>query len=163
MPKQTLLCHIMQDDLKHEIGVAKSKVGNQDFTWRKRMFPISNDAIWVDKKGISHIHVVINESDGTIRYLLPQKQNIIDDKCVACDGKISIDAKNVYDLVKRKTINAIWGIDNSFFLLLIVVGIFAVGALGFAFYLFGQNTTLQNELRILKTPVQMLLGVDILG
>jgi len=149
--------------------VVKVKLFAQEFQWKKRMWPIDKDATaWVDKKNNCHVFFDVNESDGTIRFLQPYKQNIIDDKCIECGGRISIDAKNTWDLLKRKTINALWGIDSSHIVLLIIMGIVCIGAIAGVMYLLGQNTKLTEQYTKLlqqqmQPPIpslpQFLLGV----
>lgn len=184
MPRNILICHVMNElpsGLK-EIGFVKAKTQNQEFSWQKRIYPIPKDAldaIWEDKKGISHLHVFVNESDGVYRWLTPEKLNqyFFDndngktvlkplDTCVKCGGRITIDATNVRDLVKRKTVNAIWGIDNSFMLLLLMMGIVLVIMMGALFYIIGQWQASQQQLNILlqsnanrgNTVTNMLIG-----
>lgn len=165
-----LIIHIMEN-LTNEVGRARAKVYSQEFTWKKRMWAIDSSAIaWVDTKGVSHYFVDVNESDGTIRFLHAQKDNIIDNKCTACNGKISIDAKNTWDLLKRKTINTFWGVDSSHIVLLIIMGIVAISAVAGIMYLLGQNTKLTEqytkllERQSMPTPpaiVNMILGLMI--
>lgn len=141
-----LLCHIMENDHK-EIAVKKSRTYAQEFNWKKRIFPIDYKAIWVDRKGISHLHVQVNEADGTYKFLYQVKDNIQDDKCSACGGKISIDAKNVRDLVKRKTISAIWGLDQSHILIIMIAMIACVILAGALFFVLGQLEQTQTQLQ----------------
>jgi len=135
-----------------EITQMKKKIYSQEFQWKGRIYPIAQDAIWFDKKGIGHLHVEVNESDGTMRFLYNQKLER-DDKCEACGGKTSIDAKNVKDLVKRKTINTYWGIDNSYTLLLLILAIVLVLAIAGIFYLVGDNQATHELLNKYLQPV----------
>lgn len=149
--KYKLHCHIMDDDL-NEVGKVKVNTSKQEFEYKKRMWALPKNidtATWRDKKGIYHLHVHVNESDGIIRFLEPKKFITID-ICKKCGNRISIDAKNVWDLMKRRTITAIWGIDNTFTLLLILMGIIAVGAIGALFYVIGENQTLQTQIQVLQ-------------
>lgn len=165
MGKNTLICHILNDDLT-EAGHVKARKYNQEFVWRKRMYPIKDeigDTFITDIKGRKHLYVNVNESDGTYHWLTPTKLNLVKpsldgaiDKCGECGGSISIDAHNVWDMLKRKTIDTFWGLDNTFTLLLIIMGIVAIGAMGFAFYLFGQNNTLNNQLTALRTQIEII-------
>lgn len=83
------------------------------------------------------------------------------DMCTRCGGRITIDARNQRDLNKRKTIDSFWGLDNSQVLLLIIMGIIAIGALGGVFYLIGQNQTLQEQLtRLTPPPVKQTTPTD---
>lgn len=150
--RNLLLIHIL-DEYKNEVGTAQAKTFSQEFSWKKRMFPIDPSAVgFTDKKGIKHLFTDANQSDGTIRWLAPDKTNLRDengqiiDKCTSCGGKISYDARNVRDLLKRKTIDTFWGLDSSHILLLLVMGIIAIGAFGGLFYLLGQNQNLQQQL-----------------
>lgn len=168
MPRNILLCHVVDNDLR-EVGTAKARTHHQEFNWNKRTFPIdqkAKDVMWTDKKGIRHLLIAVNESDGTYHFLTPSKQNLIDeqakaiDKCGQCGDRISIDAQNVRDLVKRKTINAIWGVDNSYVMLLLIMGIVLVMLVGALMFVVGElnktNTTLQKYLP--QTP-KALIGV----
>jgi len=147
-------------DMINEVGLVKTKLYSQEIQWKKRMWPIASDAVaWKDKKGISHMFFDVNESDGIIRFLTPDKMNYTGiDKCAECGNRISIDAKNTYDLLKRKTINAIWGLDQSHIVLLMILGIVALIALAGIFYLIGENKNLQTQLnKYLPPPTAKLL------
>ena len=170
MARNILICHIMNELPTGLVGIGfvKTKTQSQDFNWQKRVYAIpkdSLDAIWTDKKGISHLHVFVNESDGVYRWLTPEKLNLFGfdkdnkltplDTCVKCGGRITIDATNVRDLVKRKTINAIWGIDNSFIMLLLIMGIVLVILMGALFYIIGQWQATQNQLNTYLKPAML--------
>lgn len=156
----------MENDHK-EIAVKKTKTFNQEFNWKKRTFPIDYKAIWIDRKGISHLHIQVNEADGTYRFMYNIKDNIIDDKCSACGGKISIDAKNVRDLTKRKTINAIWGLDQSHILIILISMMVCVILAGALFFVLGQLETTQTQLQKYlpqpKTTSSTVTGQFLLG
>jgi len=167
--KKVLICHIMANP-NLEITTVKRKLYDQDFTWKKRIFPIAQDAIWYDKKGLGHLHVEVNESDGTYRFLYHQKTNLEDssgnpiDMCGKCGDRISIDAKNVWDLVKRKTVDTFWGLDNSHVLLLLIMGIVLVIMMGALFYVIGDNQkTNQLLAQYLKPPPGNTVTGFILG
>lgn len=157
--KNVLICHIMQDMI-YEVGMVKTKLYAQEMQWKKRMWPIDKQSVaWKDKKGNSHMFFDVNESDGIIRFLTPDKLNYKGiDRCAECGNRISIDAKNTYDLLKRKTINAIWGLDQSHIVLLMILGIVALIALAGIFYLIGENKNLQTQLsKYLPPPTAKLL------
>lgn len=162
MARNTMLIHVLDDNLK-EIGKpVRTKTHAQEVSYKKRMWPlnhISDDVKITDSKGIIHSFVHANESDGTFHFITPMRMNLFDfesveekikvkpiDMCAKCGDRISIDARNVRDLLKRKTIDTFWGLDSSHILLLIIMGIVTVGLLGFAFYEFGQTQTLQKQL-----------------
>lgn len=166
-----LLIHVV-DDFLNEVGKpVKSRTWKQEFTYKKRTFPIEPSACQhTDYRGIRHLYIAVNESDGTYRFMEHRKFNLLEplelecpdcgntnqvpldvigmprNQCDKCGDKISYDAKNVRDLVKRKTIDTFWGIDSSHILLLLVMGIIAIGAFGGVFYLLGQNQNLQAQL-----------------
>lgn len=182
---------MLNDDLT-EAGSVRAKKYNQEFTWRKRQWAIPSEdnpvivkirnenneekeaympipSFITDKKGIKHLYVKVNESDGVYYFLSPRALNLYDtkgepiDKCGQCGGSISIDARNVRDMLKRKTIDTFWGLDNTFTMLLIVMGIVAIGAMGFAFYLFGQNNALSTQVKVLQAQIapttNMIIGM----
>lgn len=174
------MCHILDENRKEVGRPVKVDAKKQDFTWRKRAYPINREAIpYTDYNNNQHYFVNVNESDGTVYFLTPKQLNLYEseigangqyqilNKCGICGDKISIDASNVYDMIKRKTIGAIWGIDQSHIVLLIIMGIVAIAGLGGIFYLLGQNQTLQKQLldtttqlAQLKAPeVRFILGV----
>ena len=166
-----LLVHVV-DDFLSEVGKpVKTNTWKQDFSYKKRVFPIEQSAIaHTDYMGIKHLFINVNESDGTYRFMEHRKLNLLEplelecpdchsvnqvpldfigaprNQCDKCGDKISYDARNVRDLVKRKTIDTFWGIDSSHILLLMVMGIIAIGAFGGLFYLLGQNQSLQGQL-----------------
>lgn len=163
---KSLLCHIMQDNTK-EVGKVKTKVFKQDFTWNKRIWAIDHTAIIYDIKGNAHYYVDVNKSDGTLRF---SKSYI--DRCKDCSKQIGIDAENARDLVKRKTISAIWGIDNSHIMLLMILAI-VVLIMGIAIMLMYAETQKLNA-QLIKQPniidpnnttvvsrTSMILGVNI--
>lgn len=156
--KKTLICHIMSSP-HSEITQIKKKLFHQELQWKDRMYPIAQDAIWFDRKGIGHIHLEVNESDGTMRFLFHEKTNLVDennkslDMCGKCGDRISIDARNVRDLLKRKTINTFWGLDNSYVLLLMILGIGLVASIGAVFYLIGDLQTTHELLNKYLVPV----------
>ena len=164
-----LICHIL-DSRRHEVGIAKTHTYAQEFTYKKRSWPIDHDSIpWIDKKGHCHLFVDVNEADGIYRFLEPRKLNLDAgqecdkcgspqplDICSKCGDKITIDARNVRDLVKRKTIDTFWGLDQSHILIILVMGIIAIAAFGGLFYLLGQNQSLQQQLnKYLPTPEEV--------
>lgn len=172
--RNQLICHIMQD-MVNEVGTAKAKLYAQEFQWKKRMWPISKDAIaWKDRKGINHMFFDVNESDGTIRFLAPTKQveqRLPDgkfiDKCIECGGAITIDARNTWDLLKRKTVDVLFGIDQSHIVLLMIIGIVALICIAAVFFLIGENKKLQDIITTYikgqAVTAKFILGVNHIG
>jgi len=179
--RDQLLIHLVDDNLTEVGRPVRSKTWKQEFTYKKRMFPIETDAAkFADYKGVHHLFININESDGTYRMFEYKKVNLLEpieiqcpscgasgeipldiagvprNMCDFCGDKISYDARNVRDMGKRKTIDTFWGIDSSHILLLLVMGIIAIGAFGGVFYLLGQNTNLQQQLnKYLPSPEEV--------
>lgn len=133
-----LLVHIMQGNIEVTKPI-KKKIYEQQFEWRQRIFPISHKDFIVDAKGLHHLYVDANT-------LSTKRFGESIDKCKKCNGKMSIDARNARDLLKRKTIEAIWGIDSTHIILLIVLGIAVLMAMGAVFYFVQQNTQLQGKI-----------------
>lgn len=149
---KTLQIHIQQN-IKNGVGAVRKKLYDQDFTWKGRAYPIDHQSIIYDNKGVGHLFYDANTSDGVIRLLSPAQLNLIDtntqcdkchrlaplDKCNKCGGAITYDARNVRDLIKRKTLTTFWGLDQSHILLLLVMGIVMIGAFGGMMYILGEN------------------------
>lgn len=147
-----LVCHFMLNGT-NEVGTKKAKIYDQEVTWNKRIWAIDPNAFITDIKGIAHYYVDVNESSGTLRF---SKSYI--DKCVECSNKIGIDAVNARDLLKRKTISSIWGIDSSHIILLMILGI-GMLIMGVAvMYIYGEyqkvNAKLQQYLPPPPAPVK---------
>jgi hypothetical protein len=171
----------MQEDSIHEIAVVKTRVYNTEFVWNKRTWPIDPEAIpWVDKKGVNHFFVSVNESDGIIRFMKPMKHNLLNgelcdkcgcpkplNQCEKCGGKISYDAQSVKSLVNKNTHQKYWGVDNSHIMIILVLGIVLL-IMGVAImYMYGETQKLNAQ--IVKQVIDssntvtanFLLGVNI--
>lgn len=134
-----LLVHVMQDNVEVSKPI-KTQIWRQQVEWKQRIFPIVPARFIVDSKGQHHQYVNVND----VSVLSFNKDHA--DKCRKCGGKMFIDARNARDLVKRKTIEAIWGIDSTHIILLIIVGIMALMAMAFAFVMFNENTKLNQKI-----------------
>lgn len=135
-----LFVHIMQDNIEVAKPI-KTVVWKQDIEWRQRIFPISHDDFIIDNKGINHVYVEANKLR-TKRFSKPV------DLCKKCGGKMedNIDARNARDLLKRKTIEPIWGIDSTHIILMIVMAIVLLAVVGFAFYEYTETQKLQSKI-----------------
>lgn len=179
--RNTLLVHVLDDNLK-EIGKPiRAKTFHQEVSYKKRMWAInhiSDDVKITDFKGITHTFVHANETEGTFHFITPKRMNLLDytrtieididgekkkiplsnyiakpiDMCAECGDRITIDARNARDMLKRKTIDTFWGIDSSHILLLLIMGIIAIAGFGGIFYLLGQNQNLQTQLNKYLPP-----------
>lgn len=147
-----LLCHFMKNKTK-EVGRKKIRLIEQEVTWAKRIWEIKDSAIITDIKGLAHIYFDINEADGVLSFKKPWI-----DTCSKCGNEIKgADARNARDLLKRRTISALWGIDNTHTLLLLIMGIVLVGMMGAMLYFMNQASTMQAKLDALTpkpTPTQ---------
>lgn len=165
---KTLIIHIQQN-VKNGVGMVKKKIYEQDFQWKGRAFPIDHNSIIYDNKGVGHLYYDANSSDGVIRLLTPAQLNLIDtsiqcekchrlapiDKCNKCGGAITYDARNVRDLIKRKTLTTFWGLDQSHILLLLVMGIIMIGAFGGMMYMLGENQKInQAYTKLLEAQIK---------
>lgn len=179
--RNQLLVHVLDDNLKEMGKPIRAKTHTQEVSWRKRMWAvnhISDDVKITDHKGISHAYVHANEADGTFHFITPKRLNLFDytrtidigdtkhqlaefiakpiDMCAQCGDRITIDARNVRDMLKRKTVDTFWGIDSSHILLLLIMGIIAIAGFGAVFYLLGQVQNLQAQLnKYLPTPEEV--------
>jgi hypothetical protein len=135
-----LLVHIIQNGVEVTRPLRK-RIYDQQVFWRKRTYPIDIKKTIVDSKGIHHLYVSAND----MAILSFNKDH--EDNCRKCGGKMFIDARNARDLVKRNTIQAIWGIDSTHMILLMVFAIGAMAAVGFAFYSYNQDTLHNTQLK----------------
>jgi hypothetical protein len=134
-----LLVHVMQNSVEVAKPI-KTQIWKQEVTWNQRVFPIDHNSFILDSKGIHHQYVEAND----LAVLRFNKDH--EDKCRKCGGKMFIDARNARDLVKRKTIEAIWGIDSTHIILLMLLGIAVLGAVGAVMYVINLNTQLQAKI-----------------
>jgi hypothetical protein len=127
-----LLVHIMQDNIEVSKPV-KTQIWKQQIEWNQRIFPISHKDFIIDAKGQHHIYVDANT-------LTTKRFGEYSEKYH------KIDAKNARDLLKRKTIEAIWGIDSTHIILLIILGIGMLIAVGGMVFMINQNNVLQGKI-----------------
>jgi len=172
MGKNTLLVHIMEN--RKEVGRTKTKTYNDSIKWKQRLWAISQQArekgYIVDRKGITHLYIDVNLADKIYYFLSPTELNLFDfagkpiDKCGECGGNISIDAQAVRSLVNKGNIVSFWGRDNSYVLLLMILGIVAVILTGALFYMIGENQK-TNELlkQYLQPPPNVVSSKFLLG
>lgn len=159
MGKNKLICHILDDNRK-EVGTTKGNTFDAELKWKKRQWNIAEESkktcFITDKKGITHVYVNVNEADGTLHILTPKQLNLYSgttpiDKCGECGGQISIDAQSHRIVNQKNIIKGFWGIDNSYMLLILLLGIICVILVGALFFVVGElnktNTVLQKYLQ----------------
>lgn len=135
-----LLIHIVQNGIEVTKPLRR-RIYDQQVVWKKRVYPIDIKRTIVDSKGMHHLYVSANDM-GILSF---NKDH--EDICRKCGGKMFIDARNARDLIKRNTIQAIWGIDSTHMILLMVFAVGMMAAVGFAFYSFNQDTLHNTQLK----------------
>ena len=143
-----MLVHLMVNANKEVGKPFKVKLSAQEIKKGKRIWPVNKKELVTDYKGNNHLYLDANKCT-TIGL---KKQ--VTDTCVKCKGELSIDARNVRDLVKRKTITTFWGVDSMPLILMIVMGIIILGMFAFAFYLYSDNKAKDATINTLKNPPQ---------
>lgn len=126
--RKKLLVHVMLNN--KEVGKAKCKQYDKEVTWKKRIYPIEQSRIITDLKGNAHLYVHANR----MQVLALQAEKIEDNKFV--------DAKNARDLVKRKTIQAVWGVDQLPMIMLMILMLGMVILAGFLMYVMFDPTVI---------------------
>jgi len=146
-----LLVHVMQNGVEVDKPI-KARIYDQNITWNKRQYPIIPDRFYYDYKGVAHQQVASND----VSVLTYHKDHT--DVCKKCNGKMTIDAREARELGKRGVFHAIWGIDSTHLILLIIFAIGAVAMAGFAFYSYNQDTLHKTQLDNTKQQLEELKG-----
>lgn len=144
-----LFVHVIENGVEVTKPIRK-RIYDQQVIWKKRVFPIDIKQTIVDAKGIHHLYVSAND----MAILSFRKDHA--DHCRKCNGKMFIDARNARDLLKRNTIQAIWGIDSTHMILLLVFAVGMMASIGFAFYSFNQDTLHNTQLTAEKAKTAQL-------
>lgn len=151
---KVLYVHVMQDNVEVDKPI-KTVIWKQEIEWRQRVFPISPQDFIVDNKGVNHQYVDANK-------MRAKRFSKSPDTCIKCGGRLSsdIDARNARDLLKRKTIEPIWGIDSTHIILMLVMGIIILGVMGFAFYQTMEVQKMQSKINTAVATGDTSLLVD---
>ena len=144
-----LLIHVIQNDVEVDKPV-KMKIYNQKAEWQKRQWPIVPDRFIYDYNGTAHQYVDVND----VAVLTIHKDHT--DQCRTCSKKMTIDARSARELGKRGVFHAIWGIDSTHMILILVMAIGAIAMAGFAFYSYNQDTLHKTQLEGANTKVNEL-------
>lgn len=147
-----LYVHVMQNGVEVTKPI-KTKIYAQDVTWNKRLYPIVPARFYYDHKGIAHQQVDAND----VSVLTWHKDH--EDNCKKCGGKMTIDARQARELGKRGVFHAIWGIDSTHMILLIIFAIGAMAMAGFAFYSYNQDTLHKTQLESAKVEIARLNAI----
>jgi hypothetical protein len=137
--KKQLLVHVLQDGIEVTKPI-KSKIYEQKVTWNKRQWFVYPERFVFDYKGVAHQYVDVND----VAVLTIHKDHT--DRCKKCDRNMTIDAKQARELGKKGVFHAIWGIDSTHMILLIVFAIGAMAMAGFAVYSYNQDTLHKTQL-----------------
>ena len=143
-----VLVHLMLNESTEYRKPFWIKGNSQDFTKHKKTFPVDKRFFVRDSKGVNHLYMDVNKCTS---YSFLKQPKV--DHCRKCGGQLTIDARNVRDLVKRKTITTFWGVDSMPLILMIVMGIIILGMFAFAFYLYSDNKAKDATINTLKNPV----------
>lgn len=123
-----LLVHILQNGVEVDKPV-KARIFDRDVRWNKRQWFIYPPRFIYDSKGIAHQYVDVNDE----AVLTFHKDHT--DKCRKCGGKMTIDTQQARSLGRNGIFHAIWGLDSSHMILLIVMAMIACGSgIGLAYF-----------------------------
>jgi len=134
-----LLVHIMQNGVEVDKPI-KTRIYEQSVIWNKRHYPIIPARFYYDYKGIAHQQVASND----VSVLTFKKDH--EDNCKKCGGKMTIDAKEARQLGMRGIFHAIWGLDSTHMVLLIIFALGAMAGAGFGVYSYNQDTLHKTQL-----------------
>jgi hypothetical protein len=131
----------------------KAKIYEQSITWKKRQYPIVPERFYYDHEGNAHQQVDAND----VSVLTYHKDH--ENNCKKCGGKMTIDARQARMLGRNGVFHAIWGIDSTHMILLIIFAIGAIAMAGFAFYSYNQDTLHSAQLASAKTEINRLNAI----
>jgi len=146
---KNLLVHVMQNGIEVDKPV-KAKIYEQSVTWNKRQWYIYPPRFIYDHKGLAHQYVDVND----VSVLTWQKDHA--DICKTCSKKMTIDSRQSRELGKRGVFQAIWGIDSTHMILLIIFAIGAVAMAGGFFWSYNQDTLHKTQLESANKEISNL-------
>jgi len=129
---KNLLVHVVQDGVEVTKPI-KKKIYDQRVSWNKRDYPIVPERFIWDSKGIAHQYVTTND----VAVLSFNKDH--EDKCRKCGGKMTIDARSARELGRKGIFHAIWALDSTHMILMIIVIIGGMAGAGFGVYFYGED------------------------
>lgn len=144
-----LLVHVMQNGVEVAKPIRK-KIYDQKVTWQKRQYPIIPSRFYYDHKGVAHMQVASND----VSVLTYHKDH--EDNCRKCGGRMTIDARQARELGKSGVFHAIWGIDSTHMVLLVIFAIGMCASVGFAFYSYNQDTLHKTQLESAQKEITRL-------
>jgi hypothetical protein len=129
---KNLIVHVMQDGIEVTKPI-KKKIYEQKVSWDKRTWPIIPSKFTWDNKGVAHQYVSTND----VAVLSFNKDH--EDKCKKCGGKMTIDARQARELGRRGIFHAIWALDSTHMVMMILIIIGAMAGAGFGVYFYGED------------------------
>jgi len=151
-----LLVHVMQNGVEVDKPI-KAKIFDRSVVWNQRHYPVIPSRFMHDYNGLAHQYVDTND----VAVLTWQKDH--EDKCKKCGGKMTIDAQQSRALGRRGIFNAIWGLDNTHMIIIILAICASIGASAFAVYELNQDTLHKAQLESAQTAIKqykLALGID---
>lgn len=141
-----LLAHITQGGNKEVTKPIKAKVYSQEIKWKNRQWSLigQESRFITDNKGINHVYLDVNDS----AVLTLHKDHT--DKCKKCGGKMTIDAMSNKQMNRKKIVTAIWGIDNTHIMLLLIMGIVTLILGVLLMYMYGDSQSAHAQITALQ-------------
>ena len=147
-----LLVHVLQNGKEVDKPV-KTKIYAQSVEWGKRQWYVYPKRFIYDHKGVAHQYVDVND----VAVLTIHKDHA--DRCKKCGKNMTVDARQSRELGKKGVFHAIWGIDSTHMILLIIFAIGAMAMAGFAFYSYNQDTLHKTQLEGAKQEITRLNNI----
>lgn len=146
---KVLYVHVMQNGV--EVGKPiKKKIYDQKVIWQKRQYPIIPSRFYYDHKGVAHQQVDSND----VSVLTFHKDHT--DNCKKCGGRMTIDARQARELGKSGVFHAIWGIDSTHMVLLIIFALGMCASIGGFFYFYNQDALHKVQLENAQKEITRL-------
>lgn len=149
---KSLIVHIVQKGVEVDKPIS-TKIYEQSVTWRMRQWPIIPSRFIFDYKGIAHQYVDVND----VSVLTWKKDH--EDNCKKCGGKMTVDARESRALGRRGVFHAIWGLDNTHMILLLVFAISAMAMAGAFFWAYSNDVKHNTQLESAKQEIARLNNI----
>ena len=143
---KSLVVHMIQNGVEVDKPI-NTKTFSQSVEWNKRQYPIVPSRWMWDNKGIAHQYVDVND----VAVLTWQKDH--EDNCRRCGGKMTVDARESRALGRRGIFRAIWELDNTHVMLMLVFVIIGMAMTGAFFWAYMNDTKHTAELEASKRDV----------
>jgi hypothetical protein len=154
--QRKLMVHVMQDNIEVTKPI-KKKIYDQKVSWNRREYPIIPSKFVYDNKGVAHQYVETND----VAVLSFNKDH--EDKCKKCGGKMTIDARSARELGRRGIFHAIWALDSTHMIMMIVIIIGAMAGAGFGVYFYGEDMKHKTAMdNLIQDKIEMQEQIDLL-